>query len=458
LRVGFVGVQPSDAPIYVAFRKRMAELGYREDRYFEFEYIQTPSIDAYDASFRELVARKPDIVIAAGSEPALRAARAAAGALPIVFLAIDFDPVAKGYVASLARPGGNITGIFVHPLELATKRIELVREALPQARYLGLIWSRDQAEAAATAAKFLGFEPRSIEVTGEPPDYAAAIREMADVPGEPIVIPAGPIFLRDRAAIGRLLLEQRIPAIGAFREIVEAGAVMSYGIDLVGLFRDVASIVENLGLRPPRLELVEMRIAHDLNLLAGQMAILRRAGQEDLDADIPLGFIYSKAGEELIAQVNSDLKSGQYSPGVPLTIEVPKSFRIRVAVPAKRLGPSFSRPGSILLPHDRLLYQALADQAAPIIADKTDNTRSFSHQLGDPDSASMFLPTRTCWSALQKALAKHATEDTNKYILRVDVANFFGSLNLHTLINVLNDSTSTCSWKASKRLINFCEN
>lgn len=153
-----------------------------------------------------------------------------------------------------------------------------------------------------------------------------------------------------------------------------------------------------------------------------------------------LGFIYSKAGGELITQVKTDLKSGHYSPGVPLTIEVPKSFRIRVAVPSKRLGPSFSRPGSILLPHDRLLYQAFADQAAPIVAAKTDSTRSFSHQLADPSSASMFLPTRTCWSALQKALAKHAKSDENRYILKIDVANFFGSLNLHTLINVLNDS------------------
>src|SRR6202011_4520720 len=221
-----VGGQPPDAAIYVAFRKRKAELGYR-DRYFIFEYIQTPSIDAYDASFRELAARKPDIVIAAGNEPALRAARAAVGTLPIVFLAIDFDPVGKGYVASLARPGGNITGIFVHPLELAAKRIELVREALPQARHLGLIWdasSRDQA--AAAAGKSLGFEPRRIEVTGQPPDYAAAFGQMADVRGEPMVIPSGPIFLRDRAAIGRLLLERHIPPIGAFREIVEAGVAM----------------------------------------------------------------------------------------------------------------------------------------------------------------------------------------------------------------------------------------
>jgi putative tryptophan/tyrosine transport system substrate-binding protein len=259
LRVGFVGVQPRDAPIYVAFRKRMAELGYREGKYFTFEYIQTPSIDA---SFRELVSRKPDIVIAAGNEPALRAACAAAGTLPIVFLAIDFDPVARGYVAGLARPSGNITGIFVHPLELAAKRVELVRESFPQARQLGLLWdasSRDQVEAATTTAKSLDFEPRPIEVTGAPPDYAAAFGQMADVPGEPVVIPAGPIFLRDRTTIARLLLERRIPSIAAFREIVESGAMMSYGIDLVGLFRDLAGVVDEIakGAKPAELPILQ---------------------------------------------------------------------------------------------------------------------------------------------------------------------------------------------------------
>jgi hypothetical protein len=153
-----------------------------------------------------------------------------------------------------------------------------------------------------------------------------------------------------------------------------------------------------------------------------------------------LGFIYSKAGKKLIAQVSGDLKAGQYSPGVPLTIEVPKSFRIRVAVPSKRLGPSYSRPGSILLPRDRLFYQVLADKAAPIIKAKTNVTRSFSHQLAPSGSPSMFLSTRVCWSALQKALAQHAKSATIHYILKIDVANFFASLNLHTLINVLNDS------------------
>jgi hypothetical protein len=153
-----------------------------------------------------------------------------------------------------------------------------------------------------------------------------------------------------------------------------------------------------------------------------------------------LTFIYAKAGEELISLLKVELKSGAFSPGVPLTIEVPKSFRIRVAVQSKRLGPNFSRPGSILLPRDRLLYQALIDQATAIAAAKTDGTRSFSHQLAPPGSTGMFLPTRTCWSALQKSLTENAKSKDTPYILKVDVANFFGSLNQHTLINLLNDS------------------
>lgn len=173
-------------------------------------------------------------------------------------------------------------------------------------------------------------------------------------------------------------------------------------------------------------ELATKRIIHDL--------------RSDFVYAPHLGFIFRKAGAELADQLKADLKSGKFNPSVPITIEVPKSFRIRVAVPSKRLGPNFSRPGSILLPHDRLLYQALADQAAPIIDAKTDHARSFSHRLAAPDSATMFQPTRTCWNELQKSLAKSAASDSARYILKVDVANFFGSLNQHTLINILNDS------------------
>src|SRR6266404_1210833 len=178
LRVGYSGILPREAPHYAAFEKRMAELGYQQGRNFTFEYIQAPSIEGYELTYRELAARKVDIMLAAGNEPALRAARAASGAAPIVFIALDFDPAEKGYVASLSRPGGNSTGIFVSQLELAGKRVELLREAFPKAYRIGLLWdsaSHDQAVAAAAVAGKLGFEPQLLELIGEPPNYSAAL-------------------------------------------------------------------------------------------------------------------------------------------------------------------------------------------------------------------------------------------------------------------------------------------
>jgi putative ABC transport system substrate-binding protein len=249
LRVGYSGIMPRDAPHYAAFEKRMAEIGYQQGRNFTFEYIQAPSIEGYQQTYSELATRKVDIMLAAGNEPALRAARAAAGATPIVFIAVDFDPVEKGYVASLSHPGSNTTGIFVSQLELAGKRIELLRETFPSARRVGLLWdaaSREQALAAAAASEKLGFEPRLLELTGEPPNYVAAMMPMDDSPGQPIVIPASPLFLRDRATIARLLLAQGTPSICAFREVMESGALMSYGVNIVDVFRDVAGFVDQV--------------------------------------------------------------------------------------------------------------------------------------------------------------------------------------------------------------------
>src|SRR5215467_4303681 len=185
-----------------------------------------------------------------GGRERARAARRAAVAdgRPIAFLAIDFDPLAKGYVANLSRPGGNVTGIFVRQLELAAKRVEIAREAFPRATVLGIAYdtiSREQRDAAAEAARKLGFEPRMIEVKGED-GYAGAFGAMDDARGQPIILPAGPMFMRDRAAIAQALLERRIPSIVAFRENIEAGALISYGFDLMGLFYDIASYVHQI--------------------------------------------------------------------------------------------------------------------------------------------------------------------------------------------------------------------
>jgi putative ABC transport system substrate-binding protein len=248
LRVGFVGMQPRETPHYTNFLRRMAELGYQEGRNFTFDYIQTPNVDGYDKSYRALAVRKPDVFLAVGNEPALRAALSAADGKPIAFLAIDFDPLAKGYVPNLSHPGGNVTGIFVRETELAAKRVEIAREAFPHATLVGIAFdmlSHEQGEAAAEAARKLGLEPRMVEVKGEQ-GYAGAFGAMDNARGQPIILPAGGMFLRDRAAIAQALLERRIPSIAAFRENMEAGALISYGFDLMGLFYDIASYVHRI--------------------------------------------------------------------------------------------------------------------------------------------------------------------------------------------------------------------
>src|ERR1700758_4387599 len=166
LRVGFVGMQPREAPHYTNFLRRVGELGHQEGRNFTFDYIQTPNVEGYDKGYQELAARKPDLFLAVGSEPALRAALSAADGKPISFLAVDFDPLAKGYVANLSQPGSNVTGIFVRETELAAKRVEIAREAFPRATLVGIAFdtlSHEQGEAAAEAARKLGLEPRMVE-------------------------------------------------------------------------------------------------------------------------------------------------------------------------------------------------------------------------------------------------------------------------------------------------------
>jgi putative tryptophan/tyrosine transport system substrate-binding protein len=248
LRVGFVGMQARESPLYANFLKRMAELGYQEGRNFTFDYIQTPNVEGYERNYRELATRKVDLFLAVGNERALRAALLAAEGKPIAFLAVDFNPLARGYVASLSRPGGNVTGIFVRQIELAAKRIEIAREVFPLATVVGIAFDRvspEQRDAAADAARKFGLEPRLIEVKGEQ-GYGRAFSAMEDARGQPIILPAGPTFLRDRVAIAQALLERRIPSIAAFRENMEAGALISYGFDLKGLFYDIASYVHQI--------------------------------------------------------------------------------------------------------------------------------------------------------------------------------------------------------------------
>ena len=137
-------------PSYIEFIKRLGELGYVEGDTLIVEYINLEGhLDRYGEAMRELVRRRVDLIFALGQEDNLRAAMAATSTIPIVMLAIGYDPMAKGYVKSLAQPGGNVTGIYVLSLEAVSKRLQLFKDAFPQQSKAFGFWDFDGADTGA---------------------------------------------------------------------------------------------------------------------------------------------------------------------------------------------------------------------------------------------------------------------------------------------------------------------
>jgi len=152
-----------------------------------------------------------------------------------------------------------------------------------------------------------------------------------------------------------------------------------------------------------------------------------------------LSCIYTDSKNELIDEVKNLLKSGHFSPSLPISIDVPKKQRIN-SRGTRRISPNFVRPGSILWPKDRLLYQVLADIAQPIIESKLNRNICFSHLPADGNSKGrMFQASRDCWSSMQSKLSEYAKQDY-PVILQADIASCFQSINQHTLINTLDGS------------------
>jgi putative ABC transport system substrate-binding protein len=248
LRVGMVGAQPKSATIYQAFLQRLAELGYEQGKNLVFEFIQVTNtnIEDYARGNRELVNRGVDILIAIGTETALKTALAATDRLPIVMLAIDYDPIALGYVTSLARPTGSVTGIFFQQLELTTKRLQIVKDVFPELRAATAFWDRisaDQFQATQGTAKELGIQLFGSELREQPYDYNKAL---AQAPAEYhgwLFVMMSPLFFRDRARLADFALRQRMPSVFGSRELVDAGGLLSYGPSLTGMFRRAAEYV-----------------------------------------------------------------------------------------------------------------------------------------------------------------------------------------------------------------------
>ncbi len=250
LRVGAASVQSRSAPIYVAFEKRMAELGYEEGKNFTFEFVQASNVAGYSAAFQEIANRGVDIMMATGPEEDLKAAIAAAGGRPIVLIAIDFDPFVRGYVKSLARPGGNITGLFFQQLELAVKRAQLLRDGFPALSGATVFWdqvSADQWQALKRAAEgALAMHLSGIEFHQRPFDYEQAFTQTTPEDRAALLVMASPLFALDRARLPEFALQHRILSAFYTREYVDMGGFFSYGVSFTGMFRHAADYVDRI--------------------------------------------------------------------------------------------------------------------------------------------------------------------------------------------------------------------
>jgi putative ABC transport system substrate-binding protein len=248
-RIGVLStIDLRSAPQFVAFAQRLQELGYVEGQNVAFEFRNAEGQAERLADLAaELVRLQVDIIVAPGPEAPLRAARQATRTIPIIMLAINYDPIARGYIDGLARPGGNITGVFFLQLELTAKRLELLKEALPQLTRVSALWdayTADQWRATEAAAQSLGLQ--LVELRHPPYDFEGArgiaIREGAQA----LVVLSSPLFLPQRAQIAALAVKNRLPVIFLFREYAEAGGLMAYGVNLHDMYRRAAYYVDRI--------------------------------------------------------------------------------------------------------------------------------------------------------------------------------------------------------------------
>jgi ABC-type uncharacterized transport system substrate-binding protein len=233
-RVGYLALTSAGQPGHIFFRQGLEQLGYVEgqniallERFADGNESRLPALAA------ELVRDNLDVIVAV-SPPSIRAAREATRSVPIVMITGD-DPVRSGYVASLARPGGNATGVTFLTVDLFAKQMELLKQLVPNVKRVAILW--DQAMPSTTQdlidvqadAKLLGLELQILEARGAPGDYESAFAAMSAERVEALVIVGSPTFIQDRSRIISLAATHRLPAIYSLKDDVQAGGLVSYG-------------------------------------------------------------------------------------------------------------------------------------------------------------------------------------------------------------------------------------
>jgi putative tryptophan/tyrosine transport system substrate-binding protein len=261
--IGWLGATGPNDRLMAVLRGGLAEAGYIEGRNVVIEYRWAEGrYDRMPAMAEELVRRRVAVIVASPTPPAL-VAKSASATVPIVFGVTD-DPVKLGLVTSLARPGGNATGVYFFLSDLPAKQLGLLRELVPAAARVGLLINPDNANAAAVtqemmaAASSIGVEIEIIRANDSPAidaAFAILVRNKTDA----LVVGADPFFFSRRAQLATLATRHAIPAVYTVREFAEAGGLMSYGTSLNEAFRHIGAYAGRIlkGAKPTDLPVVQ---------------------------------------------------------------------------------------------------------------------------------------------------------------------------------------------------------
>jgi putative tryptophan/tyrosine transport system substrate-binding protein len=250
-RIGYLGLGPASAlsSRVEALRAGLRDLGWVEGKNLVFEFRWADNVDQLPSLAADLVRMKVDVIFATSST-LVEAARQATKTIPIVF-ATHADPIGSGHIASLPRPGGNITGLSELTTEIDAKALEILKEVVPQSTRIGVLWNPTTPsqvpglQSVKAAGERLGLA-LSIVSTATVEDFDAAFASMArENVGGVFVMPA-PVTVSFRARLAELALKRRLPTIFGNKENVVAGGLMSYGVDRNDLTRRAALYIDKI--------------------------------------------------------------------------------------------------------------------------------------------------------------------------------------------------------------------
>ncbi|MGA7208307.1 MAG: ABC transporter substrate-binding protein [Pseudolabrys sp.] len=247
--IGFLGADASAfAPWAAAFVARLRDLGWIEGRTIVIEYRWSEGRpERYAEIAAEFVRLKVDVIVTVGT--AVPLVKQATSTIPIVF-AVAIDPVGAGLVASLAKPGGNVTGLSIQANELAGKRLELLREVMPQLRRLAILFNADNTQPVLemgetqAEARRLGLEV-AIRAIRRAEDIAPAFKDLR-AQADAVYVTVDQLIVANRTRIIAVALNERLPTIFSTRDFVKAGGLMSYGPNYSNLFRHSADYVDKI--------------------------------------------------------------------------------------------------------------------------------------------------------------------------------------------------------------------